>query len=77
MRVISIILIIAVSIFTLLGSSANTMPQIGFSVYDMKFDFFKEMEKATRSHLKELGNYNDTVSTKSIIEMPFCIKALL
>ena len=55
MKVISIILIIAVSIFSLLGCSANTMPQIGYSVYDMKFDFFKEMEKGTRSHLKELG----------------------
>lgn len=28
---------------------------IGFSVYDMKFDFFQEMEMGTRTHLKELG----------------------
>lgn len=55
MKAIRILFIIFILILTLLGCNSNNMTQIGFSVYDMKFDFFKEMEKGTRTHLRELG----------------------
>ena len=55
MKAICIILAIVVLISILPGCTKDDRPQVGFSVYDMKFDFFKEMEKGTRTHLRELG----------------------
>ena len=35
--------------------SKSSLKKIGFSVYDMKYDYFKQMAKGTEKHLKELG----------------------
>lgn len=55
MKKIIVILNILVCVILLTTCSKVVKPKIGFSVYDMKFGFFKEMEKGTRSRLKELG----------------------
>jgi ribose transport system substrate-binding protein len=38
-----------------LGLQDDDRPVIGISLYDMKFDFFKEMEKGARTHLEEMS----------------------
>jgi ABC-type sugar transport system substrate-binding protein len=55
MRKIIVILSIVMCLILVTACEKSNRPKIGFSIYDMKFDFFKEMEKGTRTHLKELG----------------------
>ena len=54
-RVLMILGLVVVLALALGTGSAATQKTIGFSVYDMQYSFFQQMEKGTKAQIEKLG----------------------
>ena len=54
-RFLALILTVVMAAGLLAGASADEAKVIGFSVYDMQYEFFQIMERGTRERAEELG----------------------